>query len=105
MLERGKKDELRSEYPEWQREVILKAREIQRTEHYIELPNNFEIDSYEVMERFCGQYPYRYISARLSDAIKGKGAFRRFKDMISRLGIQAESHRFERQTYEYLPVE
>jgi len=101
----AKKDELISEYPEWQREVILKAREIQRTDDFVELPNSFEIDSYEVMKRFCDQYPNRQISERLSDVIKGKGAFRRFKDTVSHLGIQDEWHRFERQSSEDLAVE
>jgi hypothetical protein len=98
-------DELISEYPEWQRELILKAREIQRTDHFIELPRESEIDSYEVMERFCEQYPNQRISEKLSAAIKGKGAFRRFKDLISDLGIQDEWNRFEHRSFESLAIE
>lgn len=98
-------DELISEYPEWERELILKAREIQSTDHFIELPDKSEIDSFEVMERFCHEYPNRRISEKLSAVIKGKGAFRRFKDMISDLGIQNEWDRFERQTFEEVAIE
>lgn len=98
-------DELISEYPEWQRELILKAREIQHSAHFIELPDKYEIDSYSIMERFCTQYPNRQISEKLSAAIKGKGAFRRFKDMISDAGIQHEWNQFERQSLEELAVE
>ena len=98
-------NELISEYPEWQRESILKAREIQSTDHFIELPSKFDLNSYEMMERFCREYPNRRISERLSAAVKGKGAFRRFKDMISDLGIQDEWNRFEQQSLEDIAVE
>ena len=98
-------NELLSEYPEWERELILKAREIRSSDHFIELPIKLDLDSYEIMERFCHEYPNRRISERLSDAIKGKGAFRRFKDMISDLGIQDEWYRFERQSFEEMAVD
>lgn len=98
-------DELISEYPEWQRELVLKAREIQSTDHFLELPGNSEINSYEIMERFCLEYPNRRISEKLSATIRGKGAFRRFKDMIFDLGIQDEWNRFEHQRFEDVAVE
>lgn len=101
----AEKDELISEYPEWQRESILKAREIQSTDHFVELPSDFEINSYETMERFCNEYPNLQISQRLSAVIKGKGASRRFNDMIDDLGIRDEWNRFECQSLEDLAIE
>lgn len=98
-------DELISQYPEWQRELILKAREIQSTDYYVELPDKFEVNSYAMMERFCHEYSNRHISATLSAAIRGKGAFRRFRDMISDLGIENEWNRFEQQRFEEIAVE
>ncbi len=98
-------DELISEYPEWQRESILKAREIQSTDHFVELPSKEEINSYEIMERFCLEYPNRRISEKLSVTIKGKDAFRRFKDTIDDLGLQDEWNRFEHQQFEDIAVE
>ena len=99
------KDELISTYPEWQRDSILKAREIQSTDHFVELPGKFDIDSYDMMEQFCHEYPNGQISQKLSAVIKGKGAFRRFRDMISDLGIQDEWNRFEYQQFEDIAVE
>ena len=98
-------DELISEYPEWQRESILKAREIQTTDHFIQLPDKAEIDSFRIMERFCARYPNRRISEKLSAVIKGKGAFRRFTKTISDLGIRDEWNRFERQSFAELAIE
>ena len=98
-------NELISTYPEWQRDSILKAREIQSTDHFIELPDKMDINSYEIMEQFCHEYSNRRISEKLSAVIKGKGAFRRFRDMINDLGIRDEWNRFEHQQFEDLAVE
>jgi len=98
-------EDLISEYPEWQRELILKAREIQTTDHFIELPGKSEINSYKMMEQFCHEHPIPRIRETLSDAIEGKGAFRRFNDLISNLGIQNEWNRFENRCFEDMAVE
>ncbi len=98
-------NELISGYPEWQRDLILKAREIQSTDHFVELPSKNDINSYEIMEQFCHEYPNRRISEKLSVAIKGKGAFRRFNDMIDDIGLRDEWNRFEHQQLEDIAVE
>lgn len=97
-------DEPISDYPEWQHELILKAREIQSTDHFIDLPDHFDINSYDIMAEFCHEYPNRRISESLSSAIRGTGAFRRFKDLIFDLGIQDEWNRYERQSFEDIAV-
>jgi hypothetical protein len=42
-----------ADYPEWQRESILKAREILGSEDWIALPSKFDIHEYAIMEEFC----------------------------------------------------
>ena len=41
--EAAEADELISTYPEWQREMILKAREIQKSQDFVALPDRLEI--------------------------------------------------------------
>jgi hypothetical protein len=41
----------------------------------------------------------------LSAVIKGKGAFRKFKDLLFDLGIQDEWNRFEHLSFEALAIE
>jgi len=94
------------DYPEWQREVISKAKEIwDGEEHFAKLPGKFEINSYAIMERFCHEYSNPRVSERLSDAIRGKGAFRRFKDLVIDLGIQDKWNQFEHEAYEEMAIE
>src|SRR5262245_48522691 len=92
-------------YPEWQREVISKAKEIRDgEEHFAKHPGKFEINSYGIMERFCHEYPNPHVSERLSHAIRGKGAFRRFKDLVFDLGIEDKWNHFEHEAYEEMAI-
>ena len=64
---------------------------------FIAMPGHREIDEYRIMERFCDKLQDVDKSARLTRAIAGKGAFRRFKDEIHRLGVRDEWFRFKAQ--------
>ena len=41
------------DFPDWQHDAIRIAGEIIETEHYLPLPDRFEINEYHIMERFC----------------------------------------------------
>ena len=41
------------DFPEWQHDAIRIAGEIIDTDHYLPLPDRFEINEYRMMERFC----------------------------------------------------
>jgi hypothetical protein len=77
------------EYPEWQQENIKTAQEIlDDEENFIGLPTKYDVHEYQIMEEFILSIRDRRISDALYSAIKGKGAFRRFKDGIIRFDIE-----------------
>jgi hypothetical protein len=41
------------DFPDWQHDVIRIARDIVETDHYLPLPDRFEITEYRIMEQFC----------------------------------------------------
>jgi hypothetical protein len=94
-LEEDDEDAL-SSIPDWQKEEINVGREILADEgnRFIDAPNKFEFHEYRQMEKFIASLPDEDISGQLWRAIKGKGAFRYFKDTLHRLGI-------EQQWYDY----
>lgn len=94
-----------SRYPEWQHQQILKAKEVQESEHFVQLPDQLQIDEYEVMERFAREYKDQRTSAELLRSIKGKGAFRRFKDTISDLDLWAEWNAFRANEFKAIAVD
>jgi Uncharacterised protein family (UPF0158) len=78
-------EELEEDAPDWQRDSIDLARAIadDTSNRFVPLPDSFDLDEWAMMERFADQTG----QDTLLDAIQGKGAFRRFKDAIHRLGL------------------
>lgn len=104
--ESAEDDETLSEYPDWQRESILKAREIINSdERFIALPDQFEIHEYKLMEDFCLAYEDRRVGEDLHRLIKGSGAFRRFKDAIYSMGADKAWYQFRRTEFERIAIE
>lgn len=66
---------------------------------YLCLPTQYEIDEYSIMEEFAYQYPDSQISNTLKGSLYGKGAFRRFKDTLWRLGIREEWYTYRTNKY------
>jgi hypothetical protein len=94
-----------SEYPEWQQESILKAGEILNSNDFVQLPSQFDIHEYSIMERFALGCADRRSSAELLRSIKGRGAFGRFKGTIHDLGIQDEWYEFRQNELEEIAVQ
>jgi hypothetical protein len=94
-----------SDYPEWQQENLLKAIEILESDQFVRLPSQFDIHEYSIMERFALEYKDRRTSAELLRSIKGKGAFRRFKDTLFDLEIQDAWYEYRRQEFEEIAIE
>jgi hypothetical protein len=91
--------------PQWQKDLLPKAREVLASEDFIPLPGKFEIHEWSIMERFAGSLADAAVSDELYAAIHGRGAFRRFKDAVQRLGIADDWYRFREAALEETAVE
>ncbi|NMD72893.1 hypothetical protein HHO41_22005 [Bacillus sp. DNRA2] len=92
MAEEGEEVENLSD---WQQDDVETAIDIiENFDAYVSLPTSFEINEYKMIEGFCFSLSDNNKRDMLLNSIKGKGAFRRFRDNVNRLGI-------ERQWYEY----
>lgn len=102
----AEEEESSEELPEWQREAMKVAKDIlENGENYVELPSKEEINEYRIMEDFCRSVEDRRISEKLFDAIKGRGAFRRFKDNIVRLGIEDRWYKYKKEAFKKIAIE
>lgn len=52
-LSAAEEDDDIDDYPEWQREMIFKAKEVIDSDDYLPLPSKFDIHEYHIMEDFC----------------------------------------------------
>ena len=71
---------------------------------YLKLPSKFDVDEYEIMERFCLSVSDKKISDVLLGKIRGSGAFRRFKDTIYRYRIEEDWFRFRDEAYKEIAI-
>lgn len=78
------------QFPEWQHQFLLIARDIVDTEKYLLLPSKYEIHDYQIMEQFCLSIAHDERRETLSHAIQGRGAFRRFRDTLSQYDLEQE---------------
>lgn len=91
--------------PDWQRENIQVARELEKTDKYIPLPDKYEINEYNIMERFCLSITDGKISDELYHSLKGSGAFRIFKDNIYRYGIETDWYKYRDQALKEIAID
>ena len=87
--EDGDQIELRDdEQPENHRELESDEFEamIDLEEDWVSFPNQYEIDDWTFMEDFCSSLKDEDNKIDCINAIHGKGSFRKFKDLMTRLG-------------------
>lgn len=64
-------------------------------ENFIELPNSQDADSFGIMRDFIYNLPAGQARESLYTAIKGRGAFKRFKDVLHSFGLNGEWNAYE----------
>jgi hypothetical protein len=91
--------------PQWQKDLLPKAQEVLASEDFIPLPSKFEIHEWSIMEHFEQSLTATAASDELDAALHGRGAFRRFKDAVHRLGITEDWYRFRDAALEEIAIE
>ena len=74
-------------------------------EPWIAAPSHYDIDEYGMMANFAETVANPHKNELLSVALEGKGAFRRFKDTLHRVGLTEEWYSFKRLAYMELAKE
>jgi hypothetical protein len=92
--------------PEWEQENRMIAIDVvENFENYIELPTKYEVNEYELMENFCLKENDQWKQESLLRAIKGKGAFRRFKDKIIDFEIEDKWYSYREECFKQIAIE
>lgn len=94
-LEDGEEGEL-EHLADWQKEELEIAREIVKDDgsRFLVGPDKFDFHEYRQMERFIQSLTDENAANQLWRSIKGRGAFRYFKDTLHRLGLQDQWYEF-----------
>jgi hypothetical protein len=91
---------------EWEQENRINAMDVvENFENYIELPTKYEVNEYEIIEDFCLTVSNQRKQEPLLRAIRGKGAFRRFKDKIIDLEMEDEWYSYREERFKQIAIE
>ena len=92
--------------PEWEQENRMIAIDVvENFENYIELPTKYEVNEYEIMEDFCLTVSDQRKQESLLRSIKGKGAFRRFKDKVIDFEIEHQWYSYRDERFKRIAIE
>ena len=78
-------DKLREDLPDWQKEDVKLAQDIlfKNPDRYICIPERPPYEGYDLMVKFTEKVEDELLREKLNIALDGKGAFRRFKNVIA----------------------
>ena len=71
-------------------------------ERFLRFPTKYEIHEYSIMDSFVDDLPAGRIKSELAGAIRGKGAFRRFKQTIRFQGVEQLWYDYQANAYREL---
>jgi hypothetical protein len=93
--------------PDWQQETIALARQIKADAdgRFVPLPSRFEIHEWQMMADFAAALDDEAIGRELSRAIRGAGAFRRFKGEARRLGVLEQWYAYRDDCHRQLAID
>lgn len=89
-----------ADYPVWMEDHVREAKSfLENPNDYITLPTQYDANEYGMMRDFALMLDDESVKLKLLKAIESKGAFRRFKDAVSFLGISDDWLAFRDKRY------
>ena|SRR5579883_3482203 len=92
-------------FPQWQQEELQLAARIVDSNDFIPLPTEFDINSWGIMQEFAASQDDSDLRDHLLNSIRGRGAFRRFKDMLYERNLWDAWNSFHREALRRIAVE
>jgi hypothetical protein len=93
--------------PNWQREAVKLARSIQEQEgkRYLALPDKFDVHEWAIMERFSMTLRDAQLRNNFHDGIRGAGAFRLFKHLLTEYSLWEAWNRFKQVALRQMAIQ
>jgi len=86
--------------PDWMRESLPKIKRALTDDRILPLPDRAHIDEWRMMQDFAEERDNCTCRSELLGAIHGTGAFRLFRRIIERLGIEEQWHQYRNEALE-----
>lgn len=86
----------------WQAGALPRVRDALESDHYLLLPDQYDIHEWSIMKRFAMTQRNRDLRQDLLEAVHGNGAFRRFSEVLGQHGLQESWREFRSRSVEHL---
>ena len=90
--------------PDWQKDYLPKVREALESDECIALPDRFEIHEWAIMRDFSVSVSEQRVSEGLFEALRGKGAFRRFHSQVRAFGVENDWYQFRENAFQRIAI-
>ncbi len=71
---------------------------------FYRLPTKFDIHEYGIMRDFVDDLPAGALQNQLASAIRGRGAFRRFRNILSHYGMEQQWYDYRDEAYRQIAI-
>jgi hypothetical protein len=95
---------LMDEVPAWMQDRADLVKDVLESGNYLELPSQWDINEYQMISDFSRAQVSGNVQIELLDAIRGRGAFRRFKDTAFDLGVIEQWYEYKDKCYEGIAI-
>lgn len=86
-------------------DALLEKRLETESENFVALPDKHDIHEYRMMEDFVLQLEDEDKESQLKNAIRGRGAFRRFKDIAFELDVIGDWYDYRDKCYRVVAID
>ena len=86
-------------------EFMDQALDIIKSGNYIQLPTNYDIFEYKIMESFCNNIEDEELKENMNKDIVGRGAFSRFKESIYKHNIELNWFMYRYDTLKQIAID
>jgi hypothetical protein len=97
-------DEEEPDLPTWQKQEWEIAKQIVSTNRFQELPTNFDVHEWAIMQDFSSSIESGRIRQDLLRAVHGAGAFRNFKDTVRQHRIESAWFAFRAEALRQIAI-
>jgi uncharacterized protein UPF0158 len=92
-------DEELAALPEHERADAEFVQNADEDERYVILPDQWEINQVRLLDRFAASIEDEALRRTFKDAVRGRGAFRRFRQLVQKHRLEDAWNRFETEGY------
>ena len=93
------------DYTGWEKGHFQELDMILNSADYLKLPSKYDIHEYQLMKKYCYSIEDEALRREFLDGISAKGAFRMFRNLIYRYGLEDDWFKFRDEAFKKIAID